>query len=274
MKNLTLSILFFFTLFSLNLYGQPYDVVWTDLIGLTANGNDLNKTTVNGWDNGGAASENILATGQDGWVEITASEKTTNRMFGLSETNLDAHYNTIKYLFYLAEPGNLYIYENGVFNNAVSGGYNTGDILRIERINNTILFKKNSSLVYTSTIPSTTSLIMDVSLYETNTTISNAQASFPVPGGGDPRQRQRRPPRKHPTATTPIPTSTPAPQKSPDNGIDEDCNGSDLVSGGTQWLGSTDNTGEIHRNGDVLVDGHFKSKKIVVQNECFCRLCF
>ena len=65
---------------------QPFDVVWTDLVNVTADGNSLTKTGPAGW-NAGAFSENKLLAGSDGWVTTTITQTNTKRMLGLSEFN-------------------------------------------------------------------------------------------------------------------------------------------------------------------------------------------
>ena len=48
-----------------------YAVRWTDEIGVKNVENVLIKTASNGWNNGGATSSNILASGQNGYIEFT-----------------------------------------------------------------------------------------------------------------------------------------------------------------------------------------------------------
>jgi hypothetical protein len=184
MKNIlnALSLVLFFSL-SADLNAQ-FDVVWTDLVGVSASGNTITKTATTGWGNGGAASENILVTGVDGWIEVEAQQTNTNRMFGLSMTNTNASYNNIDYAIQLNAAGKIKIWENGTKKVNDAGIYVIGDLLKIERIGNTITYLKNNSTFYTSSIPSSSQLICDAALDDSGSTISNAKASFSVPPSG------------------------------------------------------------------------------------------
>jgi chitinase len=50
--------------------GQP--VIWTALVGVTANANSLTKTATTAWGNAGAISTQTIPSG-NGYVEFTAS---------------------------------------------------------------------------------------------------------------------------------------------------------------------------------------------------------
>ncbi|RZS99035.1 T9SS type A sorting domain-containing protein [Aquimarina brevivitae] len=156
---------------------NSYPICWRDVVGLQVNGNSLKKTNTTSWWNAGAASTGKLPSGKDGWIEMTASETNTYRMFGLSQTNPDATWNSIQYNFYLMTGGNIKIYESGVFK-ANGGTYKVGDKIRVERKGSKIYYKKNGVVIYSSNTNPFTSLMADVSLYTPNATITNARATF------------------------------------------------------------------------------------------------
>ncbi len=80
--------------------------------------------------NAGASSAESF-TGA-GYVEVTASETTTARLFALTQTDTDAGYTSLDYAIDLS--GNtLYVYEDGVQRGSTVP-YATGDTLRIERL--------------------------------------------------------------------------------------------------------------------------------------------
>ncbi|MEM9297510.1 MAG: hypothetical protein AAGA64_03905, partial [Bacteroidota bacterium] len=112
-----------------------------------------------------------------GWIEMEVAETNLARMFGLSDINQNEHYNTIDYAIYPNLHGQVLVFENGV-NRGSKGTYQTGDKLSVERVGNQIFYKKNGTLLYPSTISSTTSLIVDVSLYNVSSTIKSPKASF------------------------------------------------------------------------------------------------
>jgi len=153
-------------------------VVWTDVV--NANilyGNSLKSTSTLNW-NAGAASVDVLSAGADGYVEIEAAQTNNGVMFGFSEVNTNQSWNTIDYNFYLAEWGNIRIYENGSLKLSNGGTYAVGDKMSVERVGTTIYYKHNGNVVYTSTTPSTSSLIVDCSFYQKNAILSNAVFDF------------------------------------------------------------------------------------------------
>ncbi|MCG8307532.1 MAG: S8 family serine peptidase [Cytophagales bacterium] len=158
---------------------EVFDIIWTDVDGVKVDGNSLTKSRIrNNWYEG-AASFNELPPNTDGWIEMTTVENNTNRMFGLSNYNQDASWNTIDYDFYVRYNGTIQIYESGSLK-CNCGNYSAGDKIRVERQGSQILYKLNGNTIYTSTCDPNESLIADVSLYSTNSTISNAVASFPA----------------------------------------------------------------------------------------------
>ncbi len=124
----------------------------------------------NNWDSGAASSQVITA---DGSVQFTPVSTNISRMFGLSNTNANAHFNTIDYALYALTAGRIFVYENGGYKGSF-GNYAAGDILSVERIGTTVVYKKNGVVVYTSLTPSTGNLIADTSIYSVNGTVSNA----------------------------------------------------------------------------------------------------
>lgn len=159
-----------------------YDVVWTDLVGVSVNGNTITKTAASGWGNAGGASVNQLPAGIDGWTEMTVpvSQTTGSIIFGLSDTNPNADYASIDYAIYpsLVSQG-VYVFENGTTKTNVP--YAAGDVFRVERIGTSVYYKKNGTTFYTSTIPSTSALIVDAAINNSGHVISNAKASFWIP---------------------------------------------------------------------------------------------
>lgn len=149
------------------------DVIWTDLIGVTASGNTITKTTTKRWGNAGAASLQILPANTNGWMEIEVSQISTYRLVGFSSNNSNASYNSINFAFYLTGNSSLRILEDGVFKEVI-GSYSSGDKLRLERVNSQILYKKNGITLHTSTVINTGVLVVDAALYTTGAKIENA----------------------------------------------------------------------------------------------------
>jgi RHS repeat-associated protein len=154
-------------------------IEWTDLVGVVLDENDLVKTGSDGYGNGGAATKNVIPEYEDGWIEITIQDD-ARILFGLSEVNTDAHYNTIDYcIFTYMGNGWFTTYEDGSNKGITNtyGGVQIGDVLRVERINGTIYYKKNGQVLKVSATTSTSKLIGDVALYYTGDKITSTRMS-------------------------------------------------------------------------------------------------
>ncbi|HEY9008866.1 MAG TPA: hypothetical protein VIM75_22175, partial [Ohtaekwangia sp.] len=158
-----------------------YSVKWTNVVSpavvdkLT---NTLSKAGgTDGW-NAGASSVQVLPAGQDGWVEVTATELTKNRMVGLASSDPDANFTSMNYALYMANSSySVQTYESGVkrYNGT---GLNTGDVFRVERKGTTVTYRQNGKLIATSAVASTTDLRVDASLYSSGATLADVRASF------------------------------------------------------------------------------------------------
>ncbi len=138
--------------------------------GVSIVGNVITKTGADGWDAGLATQGTINA---DGYVEFTTSSETNKYyMIGLSKSNPNAHFTGINYAIYVRQSNYMYIYELGS-SKGNFGTFKTGDILRVERIGNTIYYKKNGETFYTSTTKSSEPLLGDISMYHTGTKITD-----------------------------------------------------------------------------------------------------
>ncbi len=141
-----------------------------DVIGLEVEGQIITKTAGNGYGNAGLATTGEISN--DGYIEYEVTASNSRYLIGLSNSNANAHYNTIKYSIYNNPSGRVYVYELSS-NKGQYGTYQAGDIFRVERIGSTIHFKKNGVTFYTSSTPSTGTLIGDISIFNTGDKIKN-----------------------------------------------------------------------------------------------------
>ncbi len=156
------------------------NVVWTNVVGATANGNDLTKPTTGaaGW-NAGATSVQTLSG--DGYVEFSTSEANTLKMAGLNANPSSNNYVEIDYAIALSATTNVRIYENGVaINNPATntvffGTYAAGDIFRVAIENGAVKYYQNGTLLYTSSALPNYPLVLDVSLNTPGATITDAK---------------------------------------------------------------------------------------------------
>ena len=147
-------------------YAQP--VSWTNTVGVSVSGNSLTKTAGSGW-SAGAASTQVIAAG-DGYVEFSAPT-TGDSMIGLSNGDPDQSYAGLDFAIHV-DLGNASVWENGV-NKGTVGSYQTGDRFRVTVENGVVKYRKNGTLLYTSTASPTYPLLVDTSLYMNGSTLTN-----------------------------------------------------------------------------------------------------
>lgn len=152
------------------------DVQWQRFVSTSIAGNKVIRTSGGSSWNAGASSVQQLTAGQSGFIEFIATETNTYRMIGFSDIDSDANYTTIDYAWYL-NMGTLVIYESGTSRISL-GAYLPGDIFKIERNGTAIRYYHNNVLRYTSTIPSSTALMADVSIYSAGATLGAVRSSF------------------------------------------------------------------------------------------------
>lgn len=90
----------------------------------------------------------------DGYVEAVADAAVSaaGRLFGLSVAGSALGFAGIQYAWYLLSDSTLRVYESGVDRGLFGSPYAAGDVLRVERIGSTVVYKKNGAIVYTSAI--------------------------------------------------------------------------------------------------------------------------
>ena len=154
------------------------DVTWADQVNTTANANDLTKTSGTTWWNAGAASTNLIPAYTDGWAQHIVNETTSYRMFGLSYLNDGAGWDKIDFNCYSRPNGQIQIYQRNIKKHtSATNFYKSGDVLRVERKGYRVLFKKNNKVFFELDCPEDRSLIADVSMYSSGSTIGNAVMS-------------------------------------------------------------------------------------------------
>jgi len=147
------------------------NVTWKDLENTTVSGSTMTKINTNAWDGGGASTHSFS---DDGYLEFEASQSNRYRMIGLSSKNQDSNYTSIEYAISLNSNGQYYVYENGSHRGNF-GYYSTGDIFKIERDSQFIKYKRNGSLFYTGSIPTSKGLMVDAAIYSIDGEVYNAK---------------------------------------------------------------------------------------------------
>jgi uncharacterized repeat protein (TIGR01451 family) len=144
-------------------------------------GNSLQKLDTGGWDADAISNTSIEAGAA--MVEMTVDEIDTQRAFGLTQDNPGRHYNTIDFAFLLRNDKLLFMYENGVRVGPFLP-YFTGDVLRIEIVGSSIVYRRNGFTLFTSSKTITAAnypLIVDTSLHTQNSTINNVRMTPVAP---------------------------------------------------------------------------------------------
>lgn len=143
---------------------------WKDLIGINQTGNTLTKTAPTGWGNAGAASCDKLNGMENGWISYRINNLSNKIAFGLSNTNPNANFESIKYAVML-DAGQLAVYNNGQLMGNF-GAFAINDSIHIERIANMLFYTKNKIVFFNQEVDVKQSLIIDVALYTKGTTFS------------------------------------------------------------------------------------------------------
>jgi len=124
--------------------------------------------------NAGASSAQTIAG--DGYVVFTAGTLTANNpvMFGLSESDPDVVWNTVKWAIHPRGDGFVHVYELGTaytLSNTVS--HVAGDLLSVHRVGSTITYRKNGVTFHTSGVTSSAALLVDASIERTGIAIAD-----------------------------------------------------------------------------------------------------
>jgi PKD repeat protein len=155
-----------------------YDVTWTNIVSATPNGNSLTRNAGSGW-SAGASSRRALT--EDGYLSVSASTG-GKRMIGLSDSDVDAHFNTIDYCLYM-NIGSLELYENGVQRGSF-GPTAAGADLRITISRGDIIYSRDGVELrrVIGAVPlEGFSFVADASINDAGATISNVRLVTPEP---------------------------------------------------------------------------------------------
>src|SRR5262249_51481565 len=135
------------------------DLVLRNATGVQVFASGMAKTASTGWNAGASSSRRI----NSGYVEFTASETNSDRMFGLSHVDANVSYATVEFGIYLEGDGALMVSESGVYKTTL-GSYAPGARLRVAVEGQTVRYYWNGVLSYTSSVTPVLPLIADTSL--------------------------------------------------------------------------------------------------------------
>lgn len=127
-----------------------------------------------------ADGANKIPASTDGWIEYVTTNSDP-KIFGLLDALSISGDDGIDFGLGL-NSGSIYTENNG--NEVYITFYNVGDVLRIERVGNSVNFKKNGLPIWTTTITTAmvqSDLTIRAALYNPNTAIENLGCSVPAP---------------------------------------------------------------------------------------------
>lgn len=123
--------------------------------GINPSGSTIKKTGNYGWMFGLATQGSING---DGYIEFTAMQYNKYVIAGFTDVNYDNSPNSINYGIYLHDNGKIRIKQGADHSFPVEETYEIGDVFRVERIGNTVIYKRNNTTFYVSNKTSTGTL--------------------------------------------------------------------------------------------------------------------
>ena len=160
------------------LKGFEASYVIDDPNNLSQLGNSISKNAGGTAWNAGFETNGIIQ--DDGYIQWTMAQNHKRIMVGLSRTNSapDDSYTTIDYALYTTDLGTIGIYEEGATRAIPNTYYQPGDVFKVERIGDQIVYKKNEVIFYSSSTPSTGVLLGDSSFYQEGGAIEDVHIGY------------------------------------------------------------------------------------------------
>ncbi|WP_430412834.1 DUF6443 domain-containing protein [Kordia sp.] len=149
--------------------------------GLDVTGNTISKpaNASTGWNAGFTTAGYIYG---DGYIQYKVTSTDKKLMVGLSAINSaeNDHYDTIDYAIYTGYGGlqRVYLYQEGVFESLSTTTYQVGDVFKVERSANQILFKKNDEIFHAVATTYTGVLIGDASFFDPEVAIEDMHIGY------------------------------------------------------------------------------------------------
>jgi hypothetical protein len=145
-------------------FNVGYKVNWTNLNICYFRNDSLVSTSSSSTGYGQAVSKNTLLAGQNGWIEfVLTSVPAANAYVGFLDSispNLNI-FSDIDYGIYLSNNGSVGSYESGV-TTWLSTAPSIGDVIRLERVGNSIIYSINGIVRKTTTVAGISSKILKV----------------------------------------------------------------------------------------------------------------
>lgn len=148
------------------------DYQFTNMVGVTQNGNDLTKTLAgNAWNTAGAISVRTIKA-DDGFVQFTTAENGLGKIAGLSSTDTNQSFNTIRYGILLGGNQAVQVYESGALRGTF-GTYAANDTFRVEIVDGVVNYLHNGAVFYTSAVAPVYPLFADTAFFHSGATLND-----------------------------------------------------------------------------------------------------
>lgn len=144
---------------------------WQNVAGVTVNGASLTKTAPNGWGNAGAITSRSITQG-NGFVQFTTAEANRGKIAGLSTTDANQSYNTVRFGILLGANAAVQVYESGTLRGTF-GTYTAGMTFRVAYTGGQVQYSRDGTVFYTSTLAPAYPAFADVALFTTGATVQN-----------------------------------------------------------------------------------------------------
>lgn len=147
--------------------------LFKDFVVVSTYNDEILKSVKLSWDSGFSSSQAIEG---NGFLQFEAKTNSEHLMIGLSESNLNSYYTSIRHAIYLCRNGRVYIRESGpTASGSTSFPYTAGDVFKVQRVmpSGTITYYKNDDLIYTSLVTKTVPLFLDASFHDPETSVAN-----------------------------------------------------------------------------------------------------
>ena len=157
---------------ALNLAAAMDSVVWTNTINCTAVSNSVQKTAgVDQMDDASATSLQAITSG-DGFVEFTATDTDKERWCGLNNSNaIHLSASDINFAIKMAKKKKAWVIEDGVVKAKVK--YRANASFRVAVEGGKVKYYKDGNVIYTSANAPVYPLMINASLINTNSSVSN-----------------------------------------------------------------------------------------------------
>lgn len=124
------------------------EVIWNGLAGLQDTKGSLSKTVAAGWGNAKGVSENVLPSGQGGWMEFVVDDNSLSSNYALGFSTLDTDLTRASIAYGIeinSQNGQKVLIHESSETGTDVGTWVVGDVFKVQRDGSTIRYYKNNT---------------------------------------------------------------------------------------------------------------------------------